>query len=291
MDTYTINNIVLYRKIEWKLSNDFFYLTEIPAIFEPFTMYPDYYSYGILTKGSMDIEIDNCLHHITPTSFMIYRPEQTLKIIKIEPETKGAFILFTRRFIQDFQPSLDTFFANTFLNKYFGSHVSMQQEDHHQLSIMFDKIFDILSSIYTERWELSAKNLITTLINETDIILKKYKSPSLPLSTKEVSIINKFKLLAKKNFIVERQVGFYAKKLNVSNSHLYKIFSKHSQQTPASYLNDLLLQEAKFLLSNSENNISEIAYKLSFSDIYSFSKYFKKHTQFSPTLFRTNHPN
>lgn len=287
MDIYTINNIVLYRKLDWTLSNDFFYLTQIPTTFEPFIIHPNYYSFGIINKGSMKIEIDSQLYDITPRSFMIYRPEQTLKIIDIEPATEGAFILFTRRFIHNFQPSLDAFFTNTFLDKYFDSHFMIDEKDHDHLSVMFDKIFDVLSSIYTDRWEISARNVIYTLINETDIILKKYKSSLAPISTKESLIINKFKLLAKDNFSNRQPITFYVGKLNLSVSQLYKIFNKKGQKSPSSYLNGLLLQEAKFLLSNSENNIGEIASKLSFSDIHTFSRYFKKQTGLSPSAFRS----
>lgn len=287
MDNYSINNIVHYRNIDWKLSNDFFYLTEIPENFEPFIVHPDYYAYGILSKGTMDIEIDDCLQHITSKSFMVYRPEQTVKIVNIESGTKGAFILFTRRFIQDSQSQFDFFFKDSFLNQYFGSHVTVQPKDHRRLSAMFHKIFDILSSIYMERWEISAKNLIKMLINETDLVLKKYRSSLLNFSNREAALINRFKILAREHFITERQVHFYASKLNISYSYFYKMMKKQRQQTPSSYLNDLLLQEAKTLLSHSDDNISEIADKLSFSDVYSFSKFFKTHTKVSPSIFRT----
>ena len=286
MDTYTIDKIVGYRKIDWKLSNEFFYLTEIPTTFEPFTMYPNYYSFGILHKGSMTLEIDNCLHYIDTKSFLIYRPDQTLKIISIEPETTGAFILFTRRFIQNFQPSFDTFFTNTFLHNTFDSHIIIEPKDHDYLSVMFNKIFELLSSIYTDRWEISARNLISTLINETDIIFTKYKSTKEHFSVKETDFINKFKILARENFKKEKQIAFYLSKLNISISQLYKIFKKQGQQSPSIFLNNLLLQEAKFLLSTSEDNISEIAYQLSFTDIHTFSRFFKKHTAFSPSEFR-----
>lgn len=288
MDSYTINNIAVYRNLDWKLSNEFLYLTEIPTIFEPFVIHPNYYSFGIINKGSMTLQIDNDVHIITPTSFMIYRPEQTLKIIEIESGTEGAFILFTRRFIQDFHPILDAFFTNTFLHNHFGSHIIMVFEDHQHLSILFSKIFDVLSAIYTERWETSARNLIITLINETDIILKKYQGSVLSISTKENLIISKFKSLAKEHFSTQKPITFYSDQLNISISRLYKIFKKQNLMPPSSYLNELLLQEAKFLLANSENNVGEIAARLSFSDIHTFSRFFKKHTTFSPTAFRLN---
>ncbi|MNY30960.1 HTH-type transcriptional activator RhaS [compost metagenome] len=162
----------------------------------------------------------------------------------------------------------------------------MKPEDHEHLTIIFKKIFDVLSSIYTDRWEMTARNLIIALINETDSILNKYSNSLLSFSKGERSIINKFKSLAKDNFAQQKPISFYIKKLNVSASQFYKIFKNENEKSPSSYLNNLLLSEAKFLLSNSELNIGEIAFKLAFSDIYAFSKYFKKHTTHSPSAFR-----
>lgn len=287
MDNYSINNIAFYRKIDWRLSDDFFYLTDIPVSFEPFVIHPDYYSYGILSAGSIVIEIDNCCHYISTQSFMVYRPEQKFRIISIEPGTKGAFILFTRRFISDSKSFSDCPIVDSFLNRSFGSHILVKPQDHHSLSVIFHKIFDILSHIGQERWETSAKNLVKALINETDLLLRNYKPTVHEFYNKETNIIIRFKKLAKDNFMTQRRIDFYADKLNISKSHLFKIMKRQNQQTPSSYLNALVIDEAKILLLHSESTVGEIAEKLSFSNIYSFSKFFKSHTTVSPLQFRT----
>lgn len=61
--------------------------------------------------------------------------------------------------------------------------------------------------------------------------------------------------------------------------------------TPSAFINTILFKEAKLLLSHHDCNIGEIAGKLSFSDIHSFSKYFKKQTGMSPSRFRLHQLN
>lgn len=99
MDSYSIKNIISYRKLDWNISEEFLYLTDIPEVFEPFTLKPDYYSYGLIKTGSMLVEVDNNALYIDANSLLVYRPNQTLKILDIASGTTGAFVLFTRKFV------------------------------------------------------------------------------------------------------------------------------------------------------------------------------------------------
>ena len=54
-------------------------------------------------------------------------------------------------------------------------------------------------------------------------------------------------------------------------------------------IREIRIREATRLLTNSEMNISEIAYKLGFSDPLYFSKYFKKEVGIAPQQYRKDH--
>lgn len=71
----------------------------------------------------------------------------------------------------------------------------------------------------------------------------------------------------------------------ISAHRLTQIFKEQTGLTPHKYKLNLQLIDAKWLLKNSELNISEIANKIGFSDPLYFSRVFKKYTGFSPKEF------
>ena len=77
---YSIRDIINYREISWAQSEEFFFLTQVPVVFEPFLVNPTYYCFGMITQGNLDIQIDHNNYELTPTSVMIYRPGQVIKV-------------------------------------------------------------------------------------------------------------------------------------------------------------------------------------------------------------------
>lgn len=74
--------------------------------------------------------------------------------------------------------------------------------------------------------------------------------------------------------------------LSISDRYLYNLFIKHEKKSPKQYLNNLKISYAKSLLKNTACTITEIAVSLGFSDVLSFSHFFKKNTGISPSDYR-----
>lgn len=75
--------------------------------------------------------------------------------------------------------------------------------------------------------------------------------------------------------------------LHINPSYFAKIFKKRFNISPHAYIIRARLQQAEFLVKTTDKTISEISDMLNFSDVYSFSKQFKKVYGFSPTRCRT----
>ena len=74
--------------------------------------------------------------------------------------------------------------------------------------------------------------------------------------------------------------------LGVSLPHLCRLFKQHADTSPHSYLVQLKLNHAAQLLGSTGRSVKEIAYDLSFTDPYHFSRSFKKRFGKSPRHFR-----
>ena len=84
----------------------------------------------------------------------------------------------------------------------------------------------------------------------------------------------------------ERNVRFYARRLNITPKYLSTVSKDVSGKTAARWIDEAVILEAKSLLRYSGMSIQEIAYHLNFSTQSFFGKYFKQHTGYSPSRFK-----
>ena len=98
--------------------------------------------------------------------------------------------------------------------------------------------------------------------------------------------IDKAKIIIRENLLKGITAEDVASKINMSYSWFRKLFKDYTRVSPAHYIQELKIQEAKQLLSGSDSNIKEVSYYLGFYDIAYFSKVFKKYTGFTPIEYK-----
>ena len=98
--------------------------------------------------------------------------------------------------------------------------------------------------------------------------------------------IDKAKIIIRENLLKGITPEDVASRINMSYSWFRKLFKDYTGVSPAHYIQELKIQEAKQLLSGSDTNIKEVSYYLGFDDIAYFSKVFKKYTGFTPIEYK-----
>jgi AraC family transcriptional activator of pobA len=81
-------------------------------------------------------------------------------------------------------------------------------------------------------------------------------------------------------------VNELAAELSYTRSHLSKSFKEITGDNLKAYIDKTRIRKVEEMLRYREHSITEIAADLGFNDIFSFSKFFKKHTGFSPKEFK-----
>ena len=104
----------------------------------------------------------------------------------------------------------------------------------------------------------------------------------------EVDLIKDYHYLIEKNYKDITTVQDYAKMLHISPKTISNIFKKYDTKSPLEIIKERRQLQAVRMLKNSSKSIKEISNELSFSDIYTFSRFFKTHTGIAPSHYRRN---
>ncbi len=82
-------------------------------------------------------------------------------------------------------------------------------------------------------------------------------------------------------------IGYFADKVHLSSNYLSDLLKKETGKNAKDHINEQVVELAKNLLLNSNQTVSEIAYKLGFNYPHYFTRMFKLHTGQTPNDYRT----
>ncbi len=106
-------------------------------------------------------------------------------------------------------------------------------------------------------------------------------------------VSNKFFKLLRTYYVKSKNIEnkqpslfYFAEKLNVTPNYLSSTIKHHTGQSALNIIHGYIIEEAKKLLTTSNQSVSQISEMLGFEYPNYFSRLFKKNTSFSPTEFR-----
>ena len=148
--------------------------------------------------------------------------------------------------------------------------------DNPEIRTAFEKIITLYNS------ESAVKNAkLCSLANKIYAMLCEDKNYSSSYDKQKVQ--NACSIIAKNFENADFSCNALAKECNLSDVHLRRLFKKVLGISPVQYLVNLRFDKAIKLLSLNELSVSQIAVECGFSDVYYFSKAYKKRYGHSPT--------
>lgn len=265
-------------------------------------IYSDLFSVTDISSSDLAITLTSENYHV-----LLFNGKGTLTVDFIDYEFDGKIALFTSPF-QHFNIKTDT----AFKIKKIKFHGDFYCIEYHKKEVacnglLFNNIYSHpFISVNQDNFD-ELNNLFGKLLNEIDNnnlysgpILKAYLQLILAIGSKiknheleytntipqTHSTIEKFKNLLEENFIQQRSSSFYAKELALSPSVFTKRCKLYYGKTPSQLIQERVILEAKKLIHLTHKSSKEIASLLNFEDEHYFSRYFKKNTGITPTLFR-----
>lgn len=193
----------------------------------------------------------------------------------------GVLLNFERELIDedDVEYALDVF---SLFNKY------PQFELTERLKVeQIKKVFQLLKDEFysSEMSYIMLKTLLKVLL----LHLIRYQNQSFLEQDLNQKRVFQFLELMETHFLEHTNADFYADEIGISMKRLNQILKEKLNLTAKQIIQQRQITEAKRSLVRSEITTKELAFKLGFDSISSFSRFFKKHIGVSPSVFRQQH--
>ena len=242
-------------------------------------------------KGTSFVKVDNRKVKVTDDHFFITNSGQNYSLEVDEKSATETFNIhfgdqFADHLIQSQSASIENIMENEFERERLFSF-------HNRMIRRTKKVNDVLLSLQLNKDELKESELLTQLFlelfHEELKLNKSVKSlPSIKQSTREELIK---RILLSTDYIHE----FYDQQLSLdelsavsclSKFHFLRLFKIAMGQTPHQFITQVRIEKSKELLTNSQQEIKQIADRVGFIDSSSFSRAFYQNVGAYPSQFR-----
>lgn len=260
-----------------------------------FGAYAAYLSVGLTLPTGVDV-----LHHFKEmvqqrtlfTKLLLIRKGTANVVISEQDERKtlnadSLLVMTSRHVINEIELSPDfeaecVLVDTDMVNENTIYHLT--EEKHKSVSDVFNIIHNIVRHQHINKVEM-----IQSMFNVLRLILEElpYEERSISYDFKhKKEVYEIFLHHLYRNFRKERQIRFYASKMNVSTAYLSRLVKEISGSTINEHVTSLIYKEACNLLSHSDMSIGEIADALSFSDQSALTNFFKMRAGMTPLAYR-----
>ena len=236
--------------------------------------------------GCIEATINLNRHTIRENDLVTLTPGSIIQLHKAEGNLKIYFMIFSSRFIGNVTISKTLI---DFLYTVKSSpviHVEAEQAAFYE---------EWLQLLIRAKQRAAAPNteLLKCLLQAILHKLKElYQSSNqlneTPASSRNEQICKEFMHLAIQFYSQERNIAFYARKLNITPTHLSNTVKQGTGRTVIQIISALVINDAKAQLKSTDLPINEIAESLNFANVSFFGKYFKRHVGMGPQAYRNS---
>ena len=153
-------------------------------------------------------------------------------------------------------------------------------------------ILDIEAGNNDENTDYCRQNIILAVNSLLLYIQRVSKAHSAPakenISESKDKLFHEFRVLLTNNFREERSVQFYADKMHISTRHLNSVCQRASGQNAKEIIDHFTIIELEVSLIYTHKSFQELVNEFHFPDHSYLNRYFKRHTGYSLSEFRSN---
>jgi AraC-like DNA-binding protein len=247
----------------------------------------DFFSIGILAKGEVSFKLNLKEEKASKNSLLFLSPNTVKQIINKSNDAQFCIVAFTSKFllqigIQQHEADMLSFILD--------NNQKIMALTEGESVILLKLIEDLKQKNQTIAEHPYGDNILQftfrIFLYEMAALAKKYNIVNNNKISRKQDLVMKFNNLLNLHYKEERSVKYYANLLSITPKYLTEIVHEITGKPAGELIDEKVMQESKFLLSNPSFTIGQIADTLHFSDQSFFRKFFKRHLGISPSEYR-----
>ena len=282
---FTLQEALIQLGYDWHEKDYFFCHGAFPIIENSTADMQNYLGIMLCTDGDIDVSINDIDYNLTASTLLIAFPSSIVHIVRSRRHYNGFLMFVARDFLSKYIINAQLVHPFRQVSKNHYTLVELTREEQKNFIDIYRLICKKKETKGSDLQLEALRNLLLAAICEVaEIFLKSNKVEI--RSTRSEEITGAFLNLLIQPIQISHTTAYFADQLNISPKHLIHVVKTTTGKSPGFFINEKITDNAKLLLRDYSLNISQISEKLGFSEVSSFSSFFKKHTDLSPSLYR-----
>lgn len=245
----------------------------------------DYFTIVICLEGEVIFETNKQEEKLITGTIFTATPSTFIQFKNFSRDLKVSTLFFTKSFLLNHFANPNLIFELAYFKNLGYRIFKTTQQERQSILTFFDFLQERNTKETPHKIEIIKSVIFTILFQIAEVYIRQKKEVNTP-SKRVNDIYYKFKRLIEVYLPEEKQVSFYARKLQIDTKYLTTLLKKHHNKTPKQLIDIKLAEKATLLLANSSLNINQISYKLHFSSTASFTRFYKRVKGITPSTYQ-----
>ncbi|WP_308744487.1 helix-turn-helix domain-containing protein [uncultured Bacteroides sp.] len=236
----------------------------------------------ILTvSGQAIVEVDGCSYTLLPGGLLTLLPSHLLYTVSQSSDYGCLTIAFPFDAMTDFPYLLPALITEKMEQTPF---ILLSAEERRHLAEGHTAILHHYHLVNHPSYKEILCALIYVFTAEVSAIYANH--PMKATATHREELTENFFRLLHEYFSSRRDVAFYADCLCITPKYLARVIQQVTGHTPAYWIADFTVREAKTLLKSTTLTVTELSERMNFPNSSFFARYFRRHAGVSPQEYR-----
>lgn len=242
---------------------------------------------GLCTKGEASVDIYMQEYNIKEGGLIVILPNQLVSMKRKSRDFMMNYFIVSQSLINDVVSGVSRVSPLFFLQMRRKHYYELTKDEYYRFDTYYNLIHNRMKSDSVTYKDEYITNTLTLFYLD---LYNNFKNSLIATEsehdTRKEKLAYDFFLLIMENYKENREVAFYADKLCITPKYLSTVIRKVSARSAKDWIVEYIILEIKYLLKSSNLNIQEIAVQTNFSNQASLGRFFRKHTNMSPSEYR-----